>query len=97
MVGGAIAKLLLKQIGVQVNAFVSRVGEVQLEKSYQELDFSKIESNIVRCPDQETAEKMIARIEEAGRNRDTVGGLITGVVKGVPAGWGEPVFNKIAC
>jgi chorismate synthase len=95
VVGGAIAKLLLKQIGVQVNAFVSRVGEVQLDKSYQELDLSKTESNIVRCPDPEIAEKMIARIEEAGRNHDTVGGLITGVATGVPAGWGEPVFNKL--
>lgn len=95
VVGGAVAKLLLNQIGVQVHAYVSRVGEIRLNKSYQELDFSKTESNIVRCPDQETAEKMIARIEEAGRNHDTVGGLVTSVVTGVPAGWGEPVFNKL--
>ena len=95
VVGGAVAKLLLKQAGVQVNAFVSRVGEIELEKWYQELDLSKTESNIVRCPDTETSEKMIARIEEAGRNHDTVGGVITGVATGVPAGWGEPVFNKL--
>lgn len=95
VVGGAIAKLLLKQIGVQVNAFVSRVGEINLDKPYQELDLSKTESNIVRCPDEETAERMIARIIEAGNNRDTVGGVITGVASGVPAGWGEPVFNKL--
>ena len=95
VVGGAIAKLLLKQAGVQVNAFVSRVGEVELAKSYQELDLSKTETNIVRCPDPEAAEKMIARIEEAGRDHDTVGGVITGIATGVPAGWGEPVFNKL--
>jgi len=95
VVGGAIAKLLLKKAGVQINAFVSRVGEINLDKPYQELDLSKTESTIVRCPDQETAEKMIARIEEAGHNHDTVGGVITGVAAGVPAGWGEPVFNKL--
>lgn len=95
VVGGAIAKLLLKQIGVQVNAFVSRVGEINLDKPYQELDLSKTESNIVRCPDEETAERMIARIIEAGNNHDTVGGVITGIASGVPAGWGEPVFNKL--
>ncbi len=95
VVGGAIAKLLLKQAGVQVNAFVSRVGEVELIKSYQELDLSKTETNIVRCPDQETADKMIARIEEAGCDHDTVGGVITAVATGVPTGWGEPVFNKL--
>ncbi|MDX9881950.1 MAG: chorismate synthase [Prolixibacteraceae bacterium] len=95
VVGGAVAKLLLKQAGVQIHAFVSRVGEIELGTNYQELDLSKTESNIVRCPDAGTAEKMIARIEEAGRNHDTVGGLITGVATGVPAGWGEPVFNKL--
>ena len=50
---------------------------------------------MVRCPDSETGRKMIARIEEAAKDRDTVGGIITGIVKGVPAGWGEPVFNKL--
>ena len=95
VVGGAIAKLLLKQAGVQVNAYVSRVGEISLDRSYHQLDLSKTENNIVRCPDEETAERMIARIEEAGRNHDTVGGVITAVVTGVPAGWGEPVFNKL--
>lgn len=95
VVGGAIAKLLLKQIGVQVNAYVSRVGEINLDKPYQELDLSKTENNIVRCPDAETAERMIARIIEAGNDHDTVGGVISGVATGVPAGWGEPVFNKL--
>lgn len=95
VVAGAIAKQILAKIGVTVNAYVSQVGEIKLEKSYPELDLSKTEENIVRCPDSETAEKMISRIEAAGRDHDTVGGVITGVVKGVPAGWGEPVFNKL--
>jgi chorismate synthase len=95
VVAGAIAKQLLFSMGIKINAYVSRVAEIELLKSYQEMDLSLAESNIVRCPDPEIAEKMIARIEEAGRNHDTVGGIISGVAKGVPAGWGEPVFNKL--
>lgn len=95
VVAGAIAKQILTRIGVTIQAFVSQVGEVKLEKNYQELDLSQTESNIVRCPDPEIAEKMIARIMQAGNNKDTVGGVITAVVTGVPAGWGEPVFNKL--
>jgi chorismate synthase len=95
VVAGAVAKLLLKKIGVSVHAFVYRVGEVELGKSYKELDLDLIDSNIVRCPDADAAEKMIARIEEAGRNNDTVGGVIQGVVQGVPVGLGAPVFNKL--
>lgn len=95
VVAGAIARLVLKKAGVQVFAYVSQVGEIELTKGYQELDLTLTDQSIVRCPDQETAEKMIARIEEAGRDHDTVGGVITGVVMGVPAGWGEPVFNKL--
>lgn len=95
VVAGAVAKLLLKKAGISIQAYVSRVGEIQLGKSYTELDLSQTESNIVRCPDAETAEQMIARIEYAGRNHDTVGGVVSCVVTGVPAGWGEPVFNKL--
>lgn len=95
VVAGAIAKQILAKAGVKVNAFVSQVGEIQLNKSYQQLDLSKTEDNIVRCPDAETAEKMISRIEAAAKDKDTVGGVITGVANGVPAGWGEPVFNKL--
>ena len=95
VVAGAIAKQILAKVGVEINAFVSRVGEISLEKPYQQLDLSKTEDTIVRCPDPETAEKMIARIEAAAKNSDTVGGVITGVAKGVPTGWGEPVFNKL--
>lgn len=95
VVAGAIAKQLLAQVGVDIQAFVSQVGEIELKKSYLDLDLSKTEDNIVRCPDPETAEQMIERIVQAGKDHDTVGGVITGVAKGVPAGWGEPVFNKL--
>lgn len=95
VVAGSIAKQLLAFSGIEVHAFVSRVGEIELQKTYSELNLSDTENNIVRCPDSETAARMIDRIEEAGRNHDTVGGVITGVVTGVPAGWGEPVFNKL--
>ena len=95
VVAGAIAKLVLMKNGIDIKAFVSQVGEIELDKTYQSLDLSTIDSNIVRCPDTDTAKKMIARIEEAGRDHDSVGGVITGVLTGVPAGWGEPVFNKL--
>jgi chorismate synthase len=95
VVAGSVARQILVKPGVSIQAFVSQVGEVKLEKHYTELDLSKTEDNIVRCPDTRTAERMIARIEAAALDHDTVGGVITCVVKGVPAGWGEPVFNKL--
>jgi chorismate synthase len=95
VVAGAIAKQILAKVGVTINAYVSQVGEIQLNKTYKELDLAKIEDNMVRCPDAETAEIMINRIEKAVKDYDTVGGVITGVATGVPAGWGEPVFNKL--
>ena len=95
VVAGAIAKQLLSGLGITIKAYVSQVGQISLNKSYHELDLSLTESNIVRCPDPETAAKMIERIEESGRNHDTVGGVISGLITGVPSGWGEPVFNKL--
>jgi chorismate synthase len=95
VVAGAVARQLIGKPGISVQAFVSQVGEVRLEKSYTELDLSKIEETIVRCPDIMTARQMISRIETAAKSRDTVGGVITCVIRGVPAGWGEPVFNKL--
>ncbi|HKI88749.1 MAG TPA: chorismate synthase, partial [Draconibacterium sp.] len=88
-------KQILVHAGVNIQAFVSQVGEIKLQKPYTELDLSKTEDTIVRCPDADTAAEMISRIEKAAKDRDTVGGVITGVVTGVPAGWGEPVFNKL--
>lgn len=92
---GAIAKLMLKQFGISVQAFVSQVGDLKLEKSYTELNLTLTEENIVRCPDQEMAEKMIEFIDQVRKSRDTVGGIITCVAKGVPAGLGEPVFDRL--
>ncbi len=92
---GAVAKLLLKEHGITASSFVSQVGSLQLTKTYTELDLSKTEDNIVRCPDAETAEAMIELIDQTRKNRDTIGGIITGVIQGVPAGLGEPVFDKL--
>lgn len=95
VVGGAIAKILLKQLGVEIHAYVSSVGLITLDKPYQQLDLSQVDSNIVRCPDQTTAEKMIGLIDEVREKNDSVGGTISCVATGIPAGWGEPVFNKL--
>ncbi|WP_044397655.1 chorismate synthase [Lacinutrix sp. Hel_I_90] len=93
VVAGAIAKQLLKDI--KINAFTSSVGEIFIDKPYQELDFSKIESNDIRCPDTATAEKMIAKVKEIRKAGDTIGGTITCVIQNVPVGLGEPVFDKL--
>lgn len=93
VVAGALAKQLLPEI--EINAYVSSVGDIFCEKPYQELDFSKTESNEVRCPDQHTAEKMISKIKEIKKEGNTIGGTVTCVIKNVPAGIGEPVFAKL--
>ena len=92
---GAVAKTWLEKEGIKTYAYVSQVGDLKLEKSYQELDLSKIDDNILRCPDPEAAERMISLIDQTRKNRDTIGGIITGVIKGVPPGLGEPVFDKL--
>ena len=92
---GAVAMRLLAHLGVEVAAYVSAVGEVELPLGYQELDLSLIDSNPVRCPHPETAALMEARIRAAQAAHDTVGGVITGVARHVPAGLGEPVFDKL--
>ncbi len=93
VVGGAIAKQIIPTI--KINAFVSSVGDVSIEKPYQELDFSLIESNIVRCPDAIVAEKMETLIAATKKEGDTIGGTITCVIQNVPIGLGEPVFDKL--
>ncbi|RXR22916.1 chorismate synthase [Flavobacterium stagni] len=93
VVAGAIAKQLLSD--VKINAFVSSVGDIFVEKPYQALDFNLIESNPVRCPDPETAERMEALIRAVRKEGDTIGGTITCVIQNVPIGWGEPVFDKL--
>lgn len=92
---GAVAKQMLSTVGIKVQAYVSAVGELELKKSYQELDLSLIESNDIRCPHPETAAEMISLIKEVKKDGDTIGGVITGVITGLPAGLGEPVFDKL--
>jgi chorismate synthase len=94
-VGGALAKLALAQMGVKVQAYVSQVGPIALERDYKQYDLSLAESNIVRCPDAAKAaemEELIAKIKGEG---DSIGGVVTCVATGVPAGWGEPAFGKL--
>ncbi|MBD2704032.1 chorismate synthase [Spirosoma sp. BT702] len=92
---GAVAKLLLAQQGVQIQAYVSQVGTLKLAKTYQELNLALAEENAVRCPDPETAERMFQYIDETRKRGDSIGGIVDCVVTGVPAGWGEPVFDKL--
>jgi chorismate synthase len=91
---GAIAKLLLKKYNVAIQAYVSQVGNIQAPV-YTNLDLSKTENNIVRCPDQATAEKMITLIDQVRLDRDTIGGMVTCIIKNTPVGLGEPVFDKL--
>ena len=93
VVAGAIAKQVLK--GIQINAYVSSVGELSLTKPYPNLDLALAETNAVRCPDPILAEQMEAYIKAIRKEGDTVGGVVSCVVKGVPVGWGEPVFDKL--
>jgi len=93
VVAGAIAKQLIPDI--KINAFVSSVGEIFINKPYQELDFSLTETNDVRCPDLATASKMENLIKEIKKQGDTIGGTITCVAQNVPMGLGEPVFDKL--
>jgi len=93
VVAGAIAKQIMPEI--KINAFVSSVGEIFIDKPYQALDFSLTETNAVRCPDLATAEKMENYIRQIRKEGDTVGGTITCVIQNVPIGLGEPVFDKL--
>ncbi|MBL7884844.1 MAG: chorismate synthase [Bacteroidia bacterium] len=95
VVAGAIAKLILKQYNITIHAYTSQVGEIKLLKKYQELDFSKIDSSIVRCPDNLVSETMIQKIEQVRKAGDTIGGAISCVIQSMPAGLGEPVFDKL--
>ncbi|MBH8570736.1 chorismate synthase [Microvirga sp. STS02] len=92
---GAVAAKLLAHFGIETVAYVSAVGEVEVPVGYELLDLSLVDSNLVRCPHPETAALMEARIRAAQAAHDTVGGVITGVARHVPAGLGEPVFDKL--
>jgi chorismate synthase len=95
VVAGAIAQQILLTIGVEVHAYVSAVGNVKLNKCHKDLNLSQVDANIVRCPDTEIANKMITAIEKMKKQGDTIGGEITVIARGVPVGWGEPVFDKL--
>ena len=94
-VGGALAKLALRQLGISITAYTSQVGDIALERDYHLYDLSKTEDNIVRCPDQQKAKEMEELIAKVKADGDTIGGVITCVIKGCPVGLGEPEFDKL--
>jgi len=93
VVAGAISKQFLSEI--KFTAYVSAVGKIKIDKSYQELDFETIEQNPVRCPDPQKASEMEKYIKQIRKEGDTVGGIVSCVIQNVPVGLGEPVFNKL--
>jgi chorismate synthase len=94
-VGGALAKLALKELGISIQAYTSQVGTIALENDYKKYDLNLIETNAVRCPDPQKALEMEEYIVGVKAEGDTIGGIITCVVKGCPIGLGEPVFGKL--
>lgn len=95
VVAGAFARQALEQLGIEIYAYTSQVGNIALEKDYRRYEKEEIEKNIVRCPDAVKAQEMIELITAVKAEGDTIGGVITCVAKGVPAGLGEPVFGKL--
>ncbi len=94
-VAGAVAKQILAKKGIGVKAYTSQVGAIRLEGSYVDYDLDRAEDNPVRCPDPQKAREMEELIAKVKAEGDTIGGVITGVIKGVPVGLGEPVFGKL--
>lgn len=94
-VGGALAKLVLRQKGISIQAYTSQVGSIALDRDYHRYDLSLTETNAVRCPDPEKAAEMEELISRMKTEGDTIGGIITCVIKGCPAGLGEPEFGKL--
>ena len=94
-VAGAVAKQILAKKGIGVKAYTSQVGAIRLEGSYADYDLDMAEDNPVRCPDPQKAREMEELIAKVKAEGDTIGGVITGVIKGVPVGLGEPVFGKL--
>lgn len=95
VMAGAVAKMILKREGLTVSAFVSQVQDICIEKRLEELDLSLTETNALRCPDAATALRMQQCIESVQAEGDSVGGVISCVCKGIPAGLGQPVFDKL--
>ena len=94
-VGGALAKLVLRQLDISIQAYTSQVGPIALDRDYQHYDLSLTEQNAVRCPDPEKARQMEELIAQVKAEGETIGGIITCVVKGCPVGLGEPEFDKL--
>ena len=94
-VAGALAKMVLRQMGISIQAYTSQVGNIALDRDYRKYDLTLTETNAVRCPDQKKAEEMISLIEEVKADGDTIGGVITAVIKGCPPGLGEPEAGKL--
>ncbi len=94
VLAGGVAKCFLAAQGILVRAFVSQVGAIRMDSNFRKFDLNLTDENIVRCPDSGAAEKMISLIEKVQADGDTVGGVVTGVIMGCPAGLGEPVFDK---
>ncbi|MEA5426411.1 MULTISPECIES: chorismate synthase [Arcicella] len=92
---GALAKLILKQIGVDIKSYVSQVGKLKLSTPYQQLDLNLAEENAVRCPDPAVAQQMYDLIDETRKKGDSIGGVVNCVITGTPVGLGEPVFDKL--
>lgn len=95
VVGGAIAKLVLRPLGIDIHAWTQQVGDIACERDWTRLDLSLIESNAVRCPDPVIAQQMEDLILQVKGEGDTIGGIIAGVITGCPPGLGEPVFGKL--
>ena len=96
VVAGAIAKLILKERGITISAFTSQVGHISIDKPLENIDLLLTETNPVRCPDAAAAEKMLEYIKQIKQDGDSIGGIITCVVNGLPVGIGEPIFNKLS-
>lgn len=95
VVAGAIAKLILKKLSISVVAYTSQLGNILLDNDYSKYNLSQIEATSIRCPDREKAKEMIQLIEEVKEDGDTIGGVVTCIIKGVPVGLGNPVFGKL--
>ncbi len=94
VIGGALAKLALRAYNIKIQAFTSQVGDIVLPLPYTAYDLSQSETNAVRCPDAETAERMATLIRRVKSEGDTIGGIVTGIISGLPVGLGEPVADK---
>ena len=94
-VGGAIAKLALNHYQIKIQAYTSQIAHIRLDKRYDACDLNLTEMNIVRCPDPQKASEMEAYIEQVKASGDTVGGVVSCVIRDIPVGLGEPVFGKL--